>query len=101
MSSHGKVLDLLDNRYLNLQDVTGNVEPFPKLMPYEKYTKNMVLYQMDTKHEILLALIQDFTDRRSQILGKELWTWWVQWEVEEPLSNALAVTSSTKKPRIG
>ncbi|KAJ8107687.1 hypothetical protein OPT61_g8700 [Boeremia exigua] len=96
MSSFGKVLDLLDDRYLELQDVVGNVEPLPTLVPYEEYTQNMLVYRMDTAHEIFMGLIQDFTMRRAKETRKELWTWLVQWEVDRspPLS-------SPKKPRLG
>ncbi|KAJ4338206.1 hypothetical protein N0V95_008121, partial [Ascochyta clinopodiicola] len=82
MASFGKVLDLLDDRYLELQDITGNVEPLPTLVPYEEYSQNVHVYRMDTNHEIFMGLIQDFTMRRALEMGKELWTWCVQWEVD-------------------
>lgn len=81
MASYGKVLDLLDGRYLDLQDVIGNVEPLPTLVPYENYAQNVLVYRMDTSHEVFLGLIQDFTYRRAHELQEELWTWLVQWEV--------------------
>ncbi|KAF1960250.1 hypothetical protein CC80DRAFT_289540 [Byssothecium circinans] len=99
MSSFGKVLDLLDERYLNLQDVNiGPVEPFPELVPYEQYVHTPIVYQMDTIHEIFLGLLQEFTDRASRRSGKELWTWLVQWEVEEPTVDL--GTPAAKKPRL-
>ncbi|KAH8730151.1 hypothetical protein GQ44DRAFT_607365 [Phaeosphaeriaceae sp. PMI808] len=102
MASFGKVLDLFDDRYLNLQDVVGNVEPLPTLVPYSDYTQNVFVYRMDTSHNLFLALIHEFTDRMSQEKSKELWTWYVQWEVssEEP-SRLCAPTPSPKKPRLG
>ncbi|KZM20111.1 hypothetical protein ST47_g8771 [Ascochyta rabiei] len=95
MASFGKVLDLLDDRYLELQDVTGNVEPLPTLVPYEDYTQNVHVYRMDTSHEIFMGLIQDFTMRRAHETGKELWTWCVQWEVDHS-----SHPSSPKKVRL-
>jgi hypothetical protein len=99
MASHGKVLDLLDDRYLDLQDVIGNVEPLPILVPYENYTQNALVYRMDTNHEIFLGLIQDFTYRRAHEVWKELWTWFVQWEVDN--SPSVQQLSSPKKLRSG
>ena len=99
MASHGKVLDLLDDRYLDLQDVAGNVEPLPTLVPYENYTQNALVYRMDTNHEIFLSLIQDFTYRRAHEVRKELWTWLVQWEVDN--SPLVQQPSSPKKLRLG
>jgi hypothetical protein len=96
MASFGKVLDLLDDRYLNLQDVIGNVVPLPTLVPYENYQQNVLVYRMDTNHELFMGLIQDFTARMSQQLGKELWTWCVQWEVDARDASA----HSPKKPRL-
>ncbi|XPT00605.1 hypothetical protein M3J09_009756 [Ascochyta lentis] len=98
MASFGKVLDLLDDRYLELQDVTGNVEPLPTLVPYEEYVENVHVYRMDTNHEIFMGLIQDFTVRRAHETGKELWTWFVQWEVDN--SSPTRQSSSPKKPRL-
>jgi hypothetical protein len=98
MASFGKVLDLLDDRYLELQDVIGNVEPLPTLVPYEEYTQNVLAYRMDTSHEIFLGLIQDFTMRRAHETGKELWTWFVQWEVDN--SPPTSQPSSLKKARL-
>ncbi|KAF1976105.1 hypothetical protein BU23DRAFT_60807 [Bimuria novae-zelandiae CBS 107.79] len=93
MSSYGKVPDLLDERYLNLQDVIGNVKPFPMLLPYEQYVQNILVYRIDTNHEIYLPLLQDFTDRiagYSRLVSKdaEAWTWMVQWDVESPTADA-------------
>ncbi|KAF3040804.1 hypothetical protein E8E11_005738 [Didymella keratinophila] len=99
MASHGKVLDLLDDRYLDLQDVVGNVEPLPTLVPYENYTQNALVYRMDTNHEIFLGLIQDFTYRRAHEVRKELWTWLVQWEVDN--SPLVQQPPSPKKLRLG
>ncbi|EUC46805.1 hypothetical protein COCMIDRAFT_91760 [Bipolaris oryzae ATCC 44560] len=100
MTSHGKVLDLFDDRYLGLQDVVGNVEPLPMLVPYERYTQNPVVYSMDTNHAIFLALLQDFTERKARETGKELWTWYVQWEVNQTAARQLSVNlHSRKKPR--
>ncbi|CAO2658761.1 Nn.00g064840.m01.CDS01 [Neocucurbitaria sp. VM-36] len=102
MASSGKVLDLLDDRYLNLQDVIGNVEPLPTLVPYEEYRQNVLVYRMDTNHEIFMALIQDFTERTAQETGRELWSWCVQWDVEEETSSQLSMSAhSPKKPRLG
>ncbi|OAK96011.1 hypothetical protein IQ06DRAFT_360341 [Phaeosphaeriaceae sp. SRC1lsM3a] len=82
MASFGKVLDLLDERYLNLQDVYGNVEPLPSLVPYEDYVESILVYRMDANHEILLGLLHEFTANMSQQLSQELWTWFVQWDVD-------------------
>ncbi|EOA92318.1 uncharacterized protein SETTUDRAFT_85284 [Exserohilum turcica Et28A] len=101
MASHGKVFDLFDDRYLELQDVMGNVEPLPMLVPYEQYRQHLIIYRMDTSHEIFLALLQDFTDRKAFETGKELWTWCVQWEVDETATRqSLVVPHSPKKPRL-
>ncbi|EUC34465.1 hypothetical protein COCCADRAFT_35917 [Bipolaris zeicola 26-R-13] len=100
MASHGKVLDLFDDRYLRLQDVVGNVEPLPMIIPYERYTQNPVVYSMDTNHAIFLALLQDFTERKARETGKELWTWYVQWNVNQTAARQLSVNPhSRKKPR--
>jgi hypothetical protein len=96
MASFGRVLNLLDHRYLELQDVTGNVEPMPTLVPYDRYEQNVLVYRMDTNLDLFLGLIQDFTMRTSQQLGKELWTWVVQWEVDSHSTSA----PSPKKPRL-
>jgi hypothetical protein len=98
MASFGKVLDLLDDRYLELQDVIGNVEPLPTLIPYNEYKQNVLVYRMDTNHEIFLGLIQDFTMRQAHEIGKELWTWCVQWEVDNTSSEQQP--SSPKKARL-
>ncbi|KAJ4378354.1 hypothetical protein N0V86_006055 [Didymella sp. IMI 355093] len=98
MASHGKVLDLLDDRYLDLQDVVGNIEPLPTLVPYEDYTQNVLVYRMDTDHEVFLGLVQDFTYRRAYEVRKELWTWLVQWEVDN--SPPTQQLSSPKKVRL-
>jgi hypothetical protein len=101
MASFGKVLDLLDERYLNIQDVIGYVEPLPTLVPYEEYTQNVLVYRMDTNLELFMALIQDFTERKALETGKELWTWCVQWEVDNESSHrSSAPTPSPKKPRL-
>lgn len=98
MASFGKVLDLLDDRYLELQDVIGNVEPLPQLVPYEEYDQNVLVYRIDTNHEIFMGVIQDFTMRRATETRKELWTWLVQWEVDNtPPKQQL---SSPKKVRL-
>ncbi|KAF3007926.1 hypothetical protein E8E13_011187 [Curvularia kusanoi] len=98
MASFGKVLDLLDDRYLELQDVTGNVEPLLTLVQYEDYTQNALVYRMDTNHEIFMGLIQDFTMRRAHEMRKELWTWLVQWEVEhEPPTQQHSVSKRVRK----
>lgn len=72
MASFGKVLDLLDDRYLELQDVVGNTEPLPTLVPYEDYNQNVLVYYMDTNHEVVMGLIQDFTMRRAHEMNTEL-----------------------------
>ncbi|ENI02930.1 hypothetical protein COCC4DRAFT_144604 [Bipolaris maydis ATCC 48331] len=101
MASHGKVLDLFDDRYLGLQDVVGNVEPLPMLVPYERYMQNPVVYSMDTNHAIFLALLQDFTERKAREAGKELWTWYVQWKVNQTAARQLSVNPHyLKKPRL-
>ncbi|KAF5845621.1 hypothetical protein GGP41_009432 [Bipolaris sorokiniana] len=101
MASHGKVLDLFDDRYLGLQDVVGNVEPLPMLIPYERYMQNPIVYSMDTNHAVFLALLQDFTERKARETGKELWTWYVQWEVNQTAARQLSVNPhSLKKPRL-
>jgi hypothetical protein len=102
MATHGKVLNLLDERYLKLQDVVGQVQPFPTVLPYEEYTENVMVYNMDTDHSIFLGQMQDFTDRFARQTGSELWSWLVQWEVEEhaePLQH-IAPTPAFKKPRL-
>ncbi|KAJ4988169.1 hypothetical protein SVAN01_06265 [Stagonosporopsis vannaccii] len=98
MASFGTVLDLLDDRYLGLQDVTGNVEPLPTLVPYEEYSQNVLVYRMDTSLEIFMGMIQDFTMRRAAATRQELWTWLVQWEVDntQPTQQLL----SPKKARL-
>ena len=96
MATFGKVLDLLDDRYLKLQDVTGNVEPIPTMVPYQQYTEKVLVYRMDTPPYVFMGLLQDFTMRVAQEKGKELWTWCVQWEVEDP--NLCVPT--LKKPRL-
>ncbi|OAG18300.1 hypothetical protein CC77DRAFT_940848 [Alternaria alternata] len=102
MASHGKVLDLFDDRYLELQDVIGNVEPLPTLVPYEQYKQHAIVYRMDTNHDIFMALLQEFTERKSLETGKELWTWCVQWQVDETATRQPAVAPhSPKKPRRG
>lgn len=94
MASFGKVLDLFDDRYLELQDVVGNVEPLPTLVPYEEYNQNVLVYRMDTNHEIFLGLIQDFTMRRAHETGKELWTWFCSGRSMKP-----HVHSNLRHPR--
>jgi hypothetical protein len=96
MASFGRVLNLLDDRYLELQDVTGNVEPMPTLVPYHRYEQNVFVYRMDTHHNLFMGLIQEFTARMAQQTGKELWTWIVQWEVDSHGTSA----PSPKKPRL-
>jgi hypothetical protein len=110
MAAFGKVHDLLDERYLRpLQDVYGNVEPMPTLVPYEDYTQTVLVYRMDTNHELFMGLIQDFTARSARDTGKELWTWCTQWEVgTEEESSRLNVPAtpptgygpSPKRPRL-
>ncbi|KAH7094751.1 hypothetical protein FB567DRAFT_543168 [Paraphoma chrysanthemicola] len=96
-----KVLDLLEERYLNLQDVIGNVEPLPTLVTYERYKETVLVYRMNTNHELFMGLIQDFTSRMSRELGTELWTWCVQWDVAEKSSHlSSAAAPSPKKPRL-
>jgi hypothetical protein len=98
MASFGKVFDLLEERYLRtVQDVIGNVEPQPRLVPYDTYAQNIIVYRMDTTHEVFMGMIHDFTARMSQQTGKELWTWCVQWDVDHHSEYA----PSPKKPRLG
>lgn len=100
MASHGKVLDLFDDRYLNLQDVFGRVEPLPSLVPYEQYTQAALVYRIDTNHEVYMALLQDFTDRFArQQESKEAWTWCVQWEVEKSTTETQYAPSAKKQRR--
>ncbi|CAI6338559.1 unnamed protein product [Periconia digitata] len=99
MVAHGYVLDLLnDSYYADKQDVTGNVAPFPTLVPYDQYGHTPLVYRMNYNHAVFLGLIQDYTNRLSAQLGKELWTWCVQWKVVVPLNDP--ETPSTKKPRL-
>ena len=98
MSSYGVVLDLLDDRYLNLQDVIGNVEPLPTLVPYEQYTQNMIVYKMEERHEFFVGRLHEFTDRTARLSDKELWTWFVQWEVE--VASESPVEHAIKRPRL-
>ncbi|KAI4937159.1 uncharacterized protein J4E92_001887 [Alternaria infectoria] len=101
MASHGKVMDLFDERYLELQDVVGNVEPPPTLVPYEQYKAHAITYRMDTNHDVFFALLQDFTERKALETGKELWTWCVQWEVSQTAARqSLAASQSAKRPRL-
>ncbi|KAK3216346.1 hypothetical protein GRF29_8g3027698 [Pseudopithomyces chartarum] len=102
MATHGKIPDLLDERYLNLHDVFGNVQPFPTLVPYEQYVQSMIVYRLDTDHEYYLPLLQDFTDRyvrSGQTENYEAWTWLLQWDVEPP-SPDLPATHVAKKQRM-
>ncbi|KAF9738746.1 amino acid transporter [Paraphaeosphaeria minitans] len=102
MASHGKVCDLFDDRYLNLQDVYGNVEPFPSLVPYEQYQETILVYRIDTNHEVYMALLQEFTDRFARgerPERREAWTWCVQWEVEKPIDDT-PYTPAAKKQRL-
>lgn len=100
MASFGKVLDLLDERYLHLQDVYGNVELLPTLVPYKYYTRNVLVYRMDTEHELFMALLHEFTARAAQQTQKELWTWFVQWDVDSSgLMQSNSAPSSSKKAR--
>ncbi|KAI8934219.1 hypothetical protein NX059_008966 [Plenodomus lindquistii] len=99
MASFGKVLDLLDDRYLELQDVVGNVEPLPTLVPYEEYKQTALVYSMDTNLDIYTALMQEFTERRAHELRKELWTWCVQWEVEAVPSKQTVTSPPSRKKR--
>ncbi|OAL48771.1 hypothetical protein IQ07DRAFT_645528 [Pyrenochaeta sp. DS3sAY3a] len=99
--SFGKVLDLFDERYLKpLRDVSGNVQPLPTLVPYEDYTENVIVYRMDTDHDLFMALIQDFTARTSKELGSELWTWLVQWRIADQADEQGMSSHTDKKPRL-
>jgi hypothetical protein len=102
MASFGKVLDLLDERYLDLvHDVVGNVELMPTLVPYEDYTQNVLVFRMDTNHSLFMALIHEFTERIVKETEKEVWTWCVQWEVESYQVQRLSASApSPKKPRL-
>ena len=101
MASHGKVLDLFDERYFKLQDVVGNIAPFPTLLPYSEYKQNVLVYKMETKHDIFVGQIQDFTDRLARQSGREMWSWFVQWEVEQRSVPQVRrpLTPLLKKPR--
>ncbi|KAL5120114.1 hypothetical protein ACEQ8H_001939 [Pleosporales sp. CAS-2024a] len=97
MASYGHVLDLLDDRYLkNVQDVHGHVEPIPRLVPHDEYKHTVIVYRMKENHETWLGRMQDYTARVSAMLGKEMWTWNVQWEVDEYNVSM----PSPKKPRL-
>lgn len=101
MASHGIVYDLFDDRYLELQDVAGIVESLPTLVPYEQYSEHMLVYRMNTGPELFMALLQDFTRRRSVETRKELWTWCVQWKVDEAATHQqVTPPHSPKKPRL-
>ncbi|KAI0613442.1 Herpes-BLLF1 multi-domain protein [Pyrenophora tritici-repentis] len=101
MASHGIVYDLFDDRYLELQDVAGSVELLPTLVPYDEYTHCLHVYRMNTGPELFMALLQDFTKRKSAETRKELWTWCVQWKVDEAATHQqLTPPHSPKKPRL-
>ncbi|KAF2471536.1 uncharacterized protein BDR25DRAFT_367221 [Lindgomyces ingoldianus] len=102
MASFGIVVDVLDDRFLHLQDVTGNVRPFPTLVPYEDYSQNVLVYKMDMSHEMIMGSMQQFTVCCAKQSGKETWSWVVQWEVEKS-SPAITHDSAPapKKLRIG
>ncbi|KAF2833673.1 hypothetical protein CC86DRAFT_339122 [Ophiobolus disseminans] len=101
MASFGNVLNLLDERYLNLHDVVGNVEPMPTLVPYQEYAQDVIVMSMDTEHELFMGLMHDFTARLAQGTRKEIWTWLVQWEVDSHEdSQPGASAPSPKKPRL-
>ncbi|KAH4928124.1 hypothetical protein HBI79_134220 [Parastagonospora nodorum] len=98
MSTFGFVPDLLDERYLGrVRDVVGNVEPMPKLVPYDEYKQAVIVYRMDSEHDKFLFQIQEYTKLMSELLGKELWTYYVQWEVDN--SNSVPIPTP-KKPRL-
>ncbi|KAH4259071.1 hypothetical protein HBI04_109160 [Parastagonospora nodorum] len=98
MSTFGFVPDLLDERYLGrVRDVVGNVEPMPKLVPYDEYKQAVIVYRMDSEHDKFLFQIQEYTKLMSELLGKELWTYYVQWEVDN--SNNVPIPTP-KKPRL-
>ncbi|RMZ66184.1 hypothetical protein GMOD_00005261 [Pyrenophora seminiperda CCB06] len=101
MASHGTVYDLFDDRYMNLQDVAGIVDLQPTLVPYEEYAQHMLIYRMNTSAEVCLALLQDFTKRKSAEERRELWTWCVQWKVDKnPALGQVTPPHSPKKPRL-
>jgi hypothetical protein len=98
MSMRNKVLDLLDDRYLNLPDVTDKLEPLPALVPFDKYNNNVVVYRTETSHEITMGVIQNLTARMAFESGEEVWTWCTQWEVNgDPASQ---IPRPLKKPRV-
>ena len=102
MASFGKVLDLLDERYLDLvHDVVGNVEPLPTLVPYHEYVADVLVLRMETNDKLFTALLHDFTERVARETRKEIWTWCVQWEVDSEDAGLLSVAApSLKKPRL-
>ncbi|KAL6707217.1 hypothetical protein ACN47E_004764 [Coniothyrium glycines] len=102
MAPFGKVLDIFNNRYLDdLQDVVGNVEPLPTLVPHDRYTQNILVYRMEETIEEFMMLIQDFTDRKARETGRELWTWYVQWAVQRTDNDREPTRAHTpKKPRL-
>jgi hypothetical protein len=101
-SSHRLVCDLLDKRYFDdLQDVVGNVQPIPTLVPYDNYEHNVIVYKTVADHTKFMAMIQNFCDRTARQYGRELWSWVVQWEVEGPsIGRSSGATPAFKKPRI-
>jgi len=101
-SSHRLVCDLLDERYFdNLQDVIGNVVPIPTLVPYHKYEQNVIVYRTVADHTKFMAMIQNFCDRTARQYGRELWSWAVQWDVEDlPVVQTSGVTPAFKKLRL-
>ncbi|KAF2275160.1 uncharacterized protein EI97DRAFT_78828 [Westerdykella ornata] len=98
MASHGVVPDLFDDRYLQLQDVAGNVEPFPIPVPHEDYEQYITVYAIGIPLDIFTALIQDFTDRYSMETGEELWSWLVQWKVDKSEDGDRSL--AFKRPRL-
>ncbi|ORY08916.1 hypothetical protein BCR34DRAFT_603200 [Clohesyomyces aquaticus] len=101
MAASGTVLDILEDRDLNLQDVVGNVRPFPTIVPYEDYTSNVIVYKLDMSHEMFLGLAQHVTAKLAKEGGQESWTWLVQWEVEKPVPIPQPnFAPGSKRPRI-
>ncbi|KAH7125780.1 hypothetical protein B0J11DRAFT_606312, partial [Dendryphion nanum] len=68
----------------NFEDVTGDVEPFPTLVPYEEFPSNVLSYKMMQKEDVVMALLQNNTDQFARIHERETWTWVVQWQVDPP-----------------
>ncbi|KAF2740871.1 hypothetical protein EJ04DRAFT_572155 [Polyplosphaeria fusca] len=101
MAAYGKPLNLLDERNLDFQDVTGNVQPLPTLLPYQAYQGHVILYKTNIPHEVFISQLQNCTDRAARHDEHELWTWVAQWEVVPETTHLPDDPEhATKKPRL-